>query len=70
MLSAARRPLKGETIREILIKTASKDRLNGKDWDSGYGYGIVCADKAVDEVRATNPPGDRAIQAPRLSARP
>ena len=69
MLSAARRPLEAEEIREILIKTANKERLNDKDWDSGYGYGIVCADKAVDEVRATNPPGEVVVPAPRLSAR-
>ena len=54
MLSEAKEhgiTLTAQKIREILAATADKKPLGDKVWDSGYGYGIVCAKAAVEDVR-------------------
>jgi subtilisin family serine protease len=42
--------LTADQIRKILIGTAHRDTTNGNQWDSGAGYGRVCAKAAVADV--------------------
>jgi hypothetical protein len=67
MLSESSRALTADEIRQIMIRTAHKDPLKGKEWDPGYGYGLVCASEAVNAVRAPRSQGEPVAP---LSARP
>jgi subtilisin family serine protease len=66
MLSEADRALAAHEIRGTLIGTAHGERLAGREWDPGYGYGLVCANEAVTAVQASRSRGE--VVAP-LSAR-
>ena len=66
MLSEASGAMSAKAIRRTLTGTAHRDRLLGREWDPGYGYGLVCANEAVNAVQASLTPDE--VVAP-LSAR-